>query len=67
VGRIESGGGETEARGNLVVGGKTAEVGSFAADLSWVVACALAEPKYVGHIRGAYHHLAPCAAAYGII
>src|SRR5829696_2424131 len=64
--RVESGGGETEARGNSVVGGKAAEVGSFAAYLSWVVACAIAEPKDVGYIRRGYH-LAPCDAAYGTI
>jgi hypothetical protein len=59
---VESGGGETEARGNVVVGGKAAEVGSFAADLSWVVARAVTEPKDVGYIRRGYHHLAPCGA-----
>jgi hypothetical protein len=35
---VESGGGKTEASGNSVVGGKAAEVGSFATDPSWVVA-----------------------------
>jgi hypothetical protein len=57
--RVETSGGETEARGNLVVGGKAAEVGRFAADLSWVVACTITEPKDVGYIRRSYHHLLP--------
>jgi hypothetical protein len=35
---VESGGGKTEASGNSVVGGKAAEVGSFAADPTGVVA-----------------------------
>jgi hypothetical protein len=56
---VESGGGKTEASGNSVVGGKAAEVGSFATDPSWVVACAIAEPKDVGYIRHGYHHLLP--------
>ena len=44
-----------------------AEVGGKAAHLSWIIACAIAEPKDVGYIRRGYHNVAPCAAAYGTI
>jgi hypothetical protein len=64
--RVESGGGKTEARRNVVVGGKAAKVGCFSTDLSWIVARAVTKPKDVGYIRRGYHHLAPCAATYTI-
>jgi hypothetical protein len=42
-------------------------VGGFAAHLSWIIACAIAEPKDDRYIRRGYHNVAPCAAAYGTI